>query len=115
MVGLKIRRRKACQFESGRGHQDSCGISSEQALTIALTHFRIERNHFRKTLLQRVVAPLAGTPGGPALVGDGSQLDSRYDSDMLKRFIHWLIAISVALHLFSCIFIGQNFVPTGMP
>lgn len=30
---------------------------------------------------------------------------------MLKRLIHWLIFIAVVLQLFSCIFLGQAFMP----
>ena len=30
---------------------------------------------------------------------------------MLKQVIHWLIAIAVVLHLFSCVFLGQSFMP----
>jgi len=33
---------------------------------------------------------------------------------MLKRLIHWLIFIAVILQLFSCIFMGQSFMP-GRP
>ena len=30
---------------------------------------------------------------------------------MLKQVIHWLIAIAVVLHLFSCVFMGQSMMP----
>jgi Ni,Fe-hydrogenase I cytochrome b subunit len=30
---------------------------------------------------------------------------------LIKRFVHWLIAVAVVLHLFSCIFLGQSFMP----
>jgi len=30
---------------------------------------------------------------------------------MLKQLIHWLIAIAVVLQLFSCVFMGQSFMP----
>lgn len=35
----------------------------------------------------------------------------RYSSGMLKRLIHWLIFIAVVLQLFSCIFLGQSYMP----
>lgn len=30
---------------------------------------------------------------------------------MLKQIVHWAIFIAVILHLFSCIFLGQSFMP----
>jgi cytochrome b561 len=30
---------------------------------------------------------------------------------MLKRLLHWAIAIAVVLQLFSCIFLGQSYMP----
>jgi cytochrome b561 len=33
---------------------------------------------------------------------------------MLKRLLHWLIFFAVILHLYSCIFAGQSFMP-GQP
>lgn len=30
---------------------------------------------------------------------------------MLKRFGHWVIFITLVLHLCSCIFTGQSFMP----
>lgn len=30
---------------------------------------------------------------------------------MLKRTIHWLVAIAMVLHLYSCIFMGVSFMP----
>ena len=30
---------------------------------------------------------------------------------MLKQLIHWLIAVAVVLQLFSCVFMGQSFMP----
>jgi cytochrome b561 len=30
---------------------------------------------------------------------------------MLKQLIHWAIFIAVVLQLFSCIFMGQSFMP----
>jgi predicted small lipoprotein YifL len=29
----------------------------------------------------------------------------------MKRVIHWLIIIAVVLHLFSCVFLGQSYMP----
>lgn len=29
----------------------------------------------------------------------------------MKQLIHWLIAIAVVLHLFSCVFLGQSYMP----
>lgn len=34
-----------------------------------------------------------------------------YNSVMLKQAIHWIIFIAVILHLFSCIFLGQSYMP----
>jgi len=33
---------------------------------------------------------------------------------MLKQLLHWIIVIAVVLQLFSCIFMGQSFMP-GVP
>lgn len=33
---------------------------------------------------------------------------------MLKKLLHWIIMIAVALQLFSCVFLGQSHMP-GMP
>lgn len=33
---------------------------------------------------------------------------------MLKRLLHWIIAIAVVLQLFSCIFLGRDHMP-GVP
>lgn len=30
---------------------------------------------------------------------------------MLRTLVHWLVFIAVILHLFSCIFTGQSFMP----
>lgn len=30
---------------------------------------------------------------------------------MLKQLIHWIIAIAVVLQLFSCVFLGQSYMP----
>jgi hypothetical protein len=30
---------------------------------------------------------------------------------VLKRLINWLVFIAVVLHLFSCAFLGQSFMP----
>lgn len=35
----------------------------------------------------------------------------RYSAGMLKQLIHWLIVIAVVLQLFSCVFLGQSFMP----
>jgi hypothetical protein len=29
----------------------------------------------------------------------------------MKKFIHWLIVAAVVLHLFSCVFLGQAYMP----
>ncbi len=31
---------------------------------------------------------------------------------MIKVIIHWAVFIALALHLFSCVFMGQSFMPT---
>jgi cytochrome b subunit of formate dehydrogenase len=33
---------------------------------------------------------------------------------MIKRAVHWLVAIAVVLHLFSCIFLGESYMPSTM-
>lgn len=30
---------------------------------------------------------------------------------MMKRLVHWAVFIALAVHLFSCVFLGQNHVP----
>lgn len=30
---------------------------------------------------------------------------------MLKQLIHWLVFLAVILQLFSCIFLGQSYMP----
>lgn len=30
---------------------------------------------------------------------------------MLKKLVHWAAFIALALHLFSCVFLGQSYMP----
>jgi hypothetical protein len=34
-----------------------------------------------------------------------------YNAGMLKRLVHWLIAVAVVLHLVALVFMGQSFLP----
>lgn len=58
VVGFKIRRRKACQFESGRGHQ---GLAREQALTTSASR---AHGASAKTLLATLAAAVLTACGG---------------------------------------------------
>ena len=33
---------------------------------------------------------------------------------MLKMIVHWLVFLAVIAHLFSCIFLGQSYMPDAM-
>ena len=33
---------------------------------------------------------------------------------MLKQIVHWLIFIAVIIQLFSCVFMGQSFMPDAL-
>jgi hypothetical protein len=45
------------------------------------------------------VGGLCGRPGGGKI------------RSPMKKFIHWLIVAAVVLHLFSCVFLGQSYMP----